>query len=212
MNAHAWTDNSCGILTVTCSSECQNRFVSESDPQPRWREPASLLPLHWGAYRPRLVSGLAAIMIGTACIQLTSAYSLLFLLAGSLIQPAGWAVLPAPIGRRVAVVLPALGFTWLMLGGASFAWCFVVPLAAWLLVRLRPAICYVVLVLPIACGIVLSGVIADYSGSWISFTIGSLVTVAAAWAARGIAVWWSTHAPRSVRSRQSVSPRDGGLD
>ena len=118
----------------------------------------------------------------------------------------------SPAVGRPSCASRSLGFTWLMLGGASFAWCFVVPLAAWLLVRLRPAICYVVLVLPIACGIVLSGVIADYSGSWISFTIGSLVTVAAAWAARGIAVWWSTHAPRSVRSRQSVSPRDGGLD
>jgi hypothetical protein len=121
-------------------------------------------------------------------------------------------VLPAPIGRRVAVVLPVLGFTWLMLGGASFAWCYVVPLAAWLLVRLRPAISYVVLVLPIACGIVLSGAIPDYSGSWISFTVASLVTVAAAWLARGIAMWWSARTLRNAGSRQSVSPREGGLD
>jgi hypothetical protein len=171
----------------------------------RWREPASLLDLHWGAYRPRLVLGLTAIMLGTACIQLTSAYSLVFLLVGSLLQPAGWAVLPAPIGRRVAVVLPVLGFTWLMLGGASFAWCFVVPLAAWLLVRLRPAISYVVLVLPIACGMILSAVIPDYSGSWISFTVSSLVTIGAAWAARWIAVAWAQRTPRAARSKQSVS-------
>ncbi|HEY2555777.1 MAG TPA: hypothetical protein VGI08_01620 [Diaminobutyricibacter sp.] len=187
--------------------------MSDSEPMPApWHEPASTLTLHWGAYRPRLVFGLTAIMLGTACIQLTSAYSLVFLLVGSLVQPAGWAILPAPIGRRVAVVLPSLGFTWLMLGGASFAWCFVVPLAAWLLVRLRPAISYVVLVLPIACGIVLSSVIPDYSGAWISFTVSSLVTVAAAWSGRAIAVWWSARPPRSVRSRQSVSPHDDGLD
>ena len=187
--------------------------MSDSEPNPGpWREPASLLTLHWGAYRPRLAIGLAAIILGTACIQLTSAYSLIFLLAGSVIQPAGWAILPAPIGRRVAVVLPVLGFTWLMLGGASFSWCFVVPLAAWLLVRLRPAISYVVLVLPIACGIALSGVIPDYSGAWISLTIASLVTIGAAWAARGVAVWWSTRTPRRGRSRQSVSPNRGGLD
>ena len=187
--------------------------MSDSQPIPGlWREPASQLTLHWGAYRPRLAVGLAAIMLGTACIQLTSAYSLVFLLAGSLIQPAGWAILPAPIGRRVAVVLPALGFTWLMLGGASFAWCFVVPLAGWLLVRLRPAISYVVLVLPIVCGIVLSGVIPDYGGAWLSFTVASLVTVAAAWTARWIAVWWTKRPRRTARSRQSVSPGDGGLD
>jgi hypothetical protein len=178
----------------------------------RWREPASLLPLHWGAYRPRLISGLAAIMLGTACIQLTSAYSLVFLLVGSLLQPAGWAVLPAPIGRRVAVVVPVLGFTWLMLGGASFAWCFVVPLAAWLLVRLRPAISYVVLILPIVCGMILSGAITDYSGTWISFTISSAVTIGAAWAARAIAVAWSKRTPQEPRSKQSVSRDTDRLD
>ncbi len=168
--------------------------------------------LHWGAYRPRLAFGLAAIMLGTASIQLTSAYSLIFLLVGSLMQPAGWAILPAPIGRRVAVVVPSLGFTWLMLGGASFAWCFIVPLACWLLVRLRPAISYVVLVLPIVCGVILTGLILDYSGEWISFLVAGLVTVAAAWLARWIAVLWSRRVPRSARSRQSVSPRDGGHD
>ncbi len=187
--------------------------MSDTVPQHvRWREPASLLPLHWGAYRPRLLAGLAAIMLGTACIQLTSAYSLAFLLAGSLIQPAGWAVLPAPIGRRVAVVVPVLGFTWLMLGGASFAWCFVVPLAAWLLVRLRPAISYVVLVLPIAAGIALSGVVPDYSGAWISLLVSSVVTIAAAWAARWIAVAWSKRTPRAPRSRQAVSRNAGRVD
>ena len=213
MNAHAWTDNSRAIRRPRCSSECQNRFVSDTvPPHEHWREPASLIPLHWGAYRPRLILGLAGIMLGTACIQLTSAYSLVFLLVGSLLQPAGWAVLPAPIGRRVAVVVPVLGFTWLMLGGASFAWCYVVPLAAWLLVRLRPAISYVVLILPIACGIVLSAVIADYSGTWISFTVSSAVTIAAAWIARAIAVAWSKRAPRAPRSKQSVSRNEGALD
>ncbi len=201
------------MLPLQCSSECQNRFVSDTVPQhDHWREPTSLLRLHWGAYRPRLIAGLAAIMLGTAFIQLTSAYSLIFLLAGSLIQPAGWAILPAPIGRRVTVVVPALGFTWLMLGGASFAWCFVVPLAGWLLVRLRPAISYVVLVLPIAAGIILSGVIPDYSGTWISFLASSLVTIAAAWTARWIAVAWSKRRPRPPRSRQAVSRNAGGLD
>lgn len=174
-------------------------------PSELWTEPATTLPLHWGAYRPRLTLGLAMIVVGTALIQLTSAYSLPFLLAGSLIQPAGWAVLPTPIGRRVAVVLPVLGFTWLMLGGASFAWCFAVPLAAWLLVRLRPAIAYIALLLPVISGVVLANLIPDYSGAWISLLISSLVTVAAAWVARALAIAWSRRRPRSATSRQSVS-------
>lgn len=190
------------------------RIVNVSDTEPvrgPWVEPASRLQLHWGRYRPRLGFGLAAIVVGTACIQLTSTYSLLFLLAGSLLQPLGWALLPTPVGRRAAVVLPVLGFTWLMLGGASFAWCFVVPLAAWLLVRLRPAISYVVLVLPIVSGIILSGVIADYSQQVITLLVSTIVTVAAAWLARWIAIAWSRRAPRAARSRQAASPGAGDL-
>ncbi|MFF1875591.1 hypothetical protein [Kitasatospora herbaricolor] len=170
--------------------------VREPSAAAGWSEPASRLELHWGAYRPRLLAGLVLIIVGTGCILLTSAYSLPFLLAGSLIQPAGWALLPSWIGRRVAVVVPVLGFTWLMLGGASFAWCFAVPLAAWLLVRLRPLLSYVVLVLPIASSIVLARTVTDYSVSWVSILVSTLVVIAGAWLARWVAVW--------VDSRQSV--------
>jgi hypothetical protein len=154
----------------------------------RWIEPASRLDLHWGAYRPRLITGLALIAVGTGLILSTSAYSLLLLLAGSLLQPAGWAVLPSTIGRRVAVVLPSLGFTWLMLGGSGFAWCFAVPLAAWLLVRLRPLLSFAVLVLPIISSVVLSRTVPDYSVGWISVVVSTLVIVAAAWLARWLAI------------------------
>lgn len=162
-----------------------------------WLEPASRLPLRWGAYRPRLVVGLALIVTGTGLILMTTAYSLPFLLAGSLLQPAGWAVLPSTIGRRVAVAVPVLGFSWLMLGGAGFAWCFCVPLAAWLLVRLRPLLSYAVLVLPILSSVVLAAALDDYAVGWISVLVSTLVVVGAAWLARRLAVM--------VDSRQAVS-------
>lgn len=167
-----------------------------------WREPASLLKLHWGAYRPRLVAGLVLLFIGTACVLITSAYSLPFLLAGSLLQPAGWAVLPSTIGRRVAVVVPVLGFTWLMLGGASFAWCFAVLLAAWLLVRLRPLLSYGSLVLPIATSIVLARTVSDYSVGWVSIVVSTLSVIAGAWLARwGAFLLDSRQSVRSLRKQ-----------
>jgi hypothetical protein len=153
-----------------------------------WIEPSSRLPLRWGRYRVRLFAGLAMIFVGSGLILITTAYSLPFLLIGSILQPAGWAVLPSTIGRRVAVVLPVLGFTWLMLGGSGFAWCYAVPLAAWLLVRLRPLPSYAVLALPIAASLLLVRVVTTYEQGWITVLVGVSVDVAAAWLARLIAL------------------------
>ncbi|AAT89691.1 hypothetical protein ATY41_00410 [Leifsonia xyli subsp. xyli] len=163
-----------------------------------WREPASLLPLRWGAYRPRLVAGIAMIMTGSACVLATTAYSLPFLLAGSLLQLAGWAVLPATLGRRVAVPLPVLRFSWLMLGGAQFAWCYAVPLAAWLLVRIRPLPSYAALAVPVATSLVLPLVVSHYGQGWIIILTMSLAVIGAAWLARLIS--------READSWQSARP------
>ena len=153
-----------------------------------WSEPASRLPLRWGAYRVRLLVGLGMIVVGTACILGTTTYSLPLLLVGCLMQPAGWAVLPSTIGRRVAVALPVLGFTWLMLGGSGFAWCYAVPLAAWLLVRLRPLPAFAALALPIAWSVVIPMLVRDYQYGWVTIGTSTLIIVAAAWAARWIAI------------------------
>ncbi|MDR6971425.1 hypothetical protein [Leifsonia shinshuensis] len=170
-----------------------------------WTEPASRLPLRWGSYRARLVTGLAMLVVGTACVLATTAYSLPLLLVGSLMQPAGWAVLPSTIGRRVAVALPVLGFTWLMLGGAGFAWCYAVPLAAWLLVRLRPLVSFVVLLLPIGWSIVLPSFVRYYGQGWITILSCSVIIVAAAWLARWIAIradsWQSVRTLRKETNR-----------
>lgn len=167
-----------------------------------WREPASMLQLRWGAYRPRLLVAIALLVVGTGCILVTTTYSLPFLLAGSILQPTAWAVIPSRIGRRVACVLPVLGFTWLMLGGAGFAWCYAVMLAAWLLVRMRPLPSYSVLVLPIVASVVLGQTIHTYEQGWVTILVSSTTIVCAAWLARWIAVAVdSWQAVRTLRKR-----------
>ncbi|WP_233265496.1 hypothetical protein [Leifsonia sp. AG29] len=169
-----------------------------------WREPASLLPLHWGSYRARLLTGLAMLVVGTACVLGTTAYSLPLLLIGSVLQPAGWAVLPSTVGRRVAVPLPVLGFTWLMLGGSEFSWCYCITLAAWLLVRLRPLPSFAVLVLPVVSSLVLAGTVTTYEQGWITILVSTLTIVAAAWLARLIAIRWdSWQSVRTLRKEPS---------
>lgn len=128
------------------------------------------------------------LVVGTACVLGTTTYSLTLLLIGSLMQPAGWAVLPSTIGRRVAVPLPVLGFTWLMLGGSGFAWCYAVVLAAWLLVRLRPLPSFAVLVLPVAWSVLLPLFVHDYEHGWITIATSTAVIVGGAWLAKWIAI------------------------
>ena len=170
-----------------------------------WREPTRSLDLHWGGYRGRWIAGLAMIVVGTACVLVTTAYSLPFLLAGSILQPAGWAVMPSTIGRRVAVVVPVLGFTWLMLGGSGFAWCYAIVLAAWLLVRLRPLPTFAVLLLPIAASLVLPLYVTTYGQGWITILVMSVIVVGSAWLARAGAValdsWQSVRTLRNQPGR-----------
>ncbi len=142
------------------------------------------------------------IVVGTACVLVTTAYSLPFLLVGSILQPAGWAVMPSTIGRRVAVVVPVLGFTWLMLGGSGFAWCYAVMLAAWLLVRLRPLPAFAVLALPIAASLILPLYVTTYGQGWITIVVMSVVVVGSAWLARGGALALdSWQAVRTLRNQ-----------
>lgn len=150
------------------------------------------------------------IVVGTACILVTTAYSLPFLLVGSLVQPAGWAVLPSTIGRRVAVVVPVLGFTWLLLGGSGFAWCYAIMLAAWLLVRLRPLPTFVVLALPIASSLVLPRFVTTYEQGWITILVSSVVVAASAWLARWGAIAldsWQSSRPLRKQSDRLDEPR-----
>jgi hypothetical protein len=113
--------------------------------------------------------------------------------------------MPSTIGRRVAVVVPVLGFTWLMLGGSGFAWCYAIVLAAWLLVRLRPLPAFAVLVLPIAASLILPLFVTTYSQGWITILTMSVVVVASAWLARAGAIaldsWQSVRTLRNQPDR-----------
>ncbi len=180
-----------------------DRIASVTDPQapadPAWVEPASRIRLRWGRYRARWIVGLALIMIGTGLILLTSAYSLSFFLIGMPIHAAGWIIQPTSVARRVAVVLPALGVSALLLAGPSFAGFFAVPLGCWLLVRFRPGMSWLVLALPIVSGILLTNVFVYYSQAWISAVVSTVVVVASAWIARAIA-------QRAARRRPGPRP------
>jgi hypothetical protein len=178
--------------------------------RPRWVEPTSLLRLRWGRYRARWITGLVLIIVGTGFVQLSSAYSLYFLLIGSLTVIAGWIIQPTAVWRRVAILLPALAGSWLLISGPFFSVCFAIPLAAWLIVRFRPAISYVVVLLPIAAGIVVGNIVFYESQSWISLSVGVIVTVAAAWLGRRLAEWAAQRRVR-LRLERSISGNPGNL-
>lgn len=145
-------------------------------------EPAARLHL-WGGYRARYLAGLAAIVLGIAATNLTSTYSLWFLLIGPAVQLLGWLVLPGAIWRRLAVVVPCLLAGLVLVGGPDFAGAYVVLLAGWLLVRHRPPVSYVVVVPLVATVFLLKLTLSEYSQNWLGLLIGAVVTVGCAWLA-----------------------------
>jgi hypothetical protein len=191
---------------------CQNREVTDSHETARrpWVEPTSLLRLRWGGYRARWMSGLALIMTGTGVVMFSSAYSIYLLLIGSLMIIAGWIVQPTAVWRRVAIMLPAFAGSWLLISGPAFSVCFAIPLTAWLVVRQRPSLSYVVVALPIASGLVLGNIVYYYFQTWISLSIGTVVTVLAAWLAQRIAAATYNRQARSSIGH-SVSPEARNL-
>lgn len=164
--------------------------------------------MRWGRYEARWTTGLACIVLGTGVVQLTTAYSLPFLLLGALAQAVGWATMPASMPRRVVATLPAIAASILLLArGASFTVFFVVLLAAWLLVRQRPAISYLVVVLPFVASLLLANVVTGYSDAWLSIGTATLVVIASAWVAR----WLAMLAPLRRRSPAAASPEPSKL-
>ncbi|MFC6356940.1 hypothetical protein [Luethyella okanaganae] len=158
-------------------------------------EPTSSLPLRWGGYRGRWWTGLVCVALGIASVQLTSTFSLGFLLAGTALQAVGWLALPAAGWRRALVLLPCLFTSWLVIGGAGFAVFYAVFAASWLLVRHRPLLSWIALALPIATGLLLRVSPHEYRWNMISFTLGAAAVVSSAWLARAI----SRHFPGKTR-------------
>ncbi|MGO4104293.1 hypothetical protein AB4Y63_10110 [Leifsonia sp. YAF41] len=154
-----------------------------------WSEPTRSLRLRWGSYQPRYLVGLAAIVVGVAATNLTSTYSLWFLLIGPVVQMIGWLCLPAALWRRLLVVLPCMIAGLIPVAGPDFVGAFAALLAAWLLVRHRPAVSYLAVLAPIAASIVAKFTLHEYTQTAFALLFCAGVSVASAWFARQLARW-----------------------
>lgn len=149
--------------------------------------------------RVRYLVGLAGVLLGVAATNLTSTYSLWFLLIGPAIHLAGWLVLPGALWRRLVVIVPCLVAGLVLIGGPDFAGAWVVLLAGWLLVRHRPGLGYLALLPLTATVVVLKLTLSEYSQNWLGLLIGAVVTVGCAWAAG-----WLATIPRSPRNSKRM--------
>lgn len=158
-----------------------------SDSRSLWREPTIALPLRWGSYRSRLLAGVCLIFAGGILLQLTSAYTLMVLPIGLLIHSAGWCILPG-IGWRRVVGAAASAMTMIvLLNGAPSTVFLVVPLAAWLVVRLRPLLSYSTLIIPLITSWFLAQLFPDYGWSVIVLLVAGTALIGAAWLSRILA-------------------------
>lgn len=152
-----------------------------------WREPASLLPLHWGTYRGRYLAGLTLIVGGGIHVLGSNVWTLHFLLIGTLAHAAGWAILPARGWRRIVAVGPSIATIVILLAGPQALWAIALSFTSWLVVRHRPARSYLTVLFPLAAGIALAQYLKELSGMPLALAIAMAVTVGSAWAARLIA-------------------------
>lgn len=176
----------------------QARPASSSD---GWREPTSVLPLRWGGYRFRYVAALALVFAGGLLVQATSAYATYLLYIGMAAHVLGWWILPSRGWRRFWMsLLSATVMLVLLTGGPSSA-ALVIPLAGWLYLRQRRALCYLVLLAPFAAGVLLGQVFPQYGYGTIVIASAGAVLVGSAWLARLLANSGQTpsHTPASAR-------------
>lgn len=152
-----------------------------------WQEPTSLLPLRWGRYRPRYVAAVTLIIAGALVVQAGSAYADYLLLIGMLAHIAGWLILPARGARRAAIAVPSALMVGALLIGSIAAVLLVAPLVAWLYLRQRPPLSYLVTVLPLASGVVLAQLYPQYGDGGIVVGVSLVVITGAAWIAQSIA-------------------------
>jgi hypothetical protein len=147
-------------------------------------EPTRRIALRWGTYESRYLGGLLYIIAGTVILISTNTYTIGFLLLGTIALCFGWAILPASGGRRLWAFWPSLLATWLMLTGPQILFVMVATLLGWLLVRERPLRSYVVLLFPIASGVIMAYSFHSNHAEPLAFGIESAVVVASAWLAR----------------------------
>ncbi len=152
-----------------------------------WREPASLLPLRWGAYRPRYVAALVAILAGGLLVQAASVYATYFIGIGLVLHILGWLVLPGRGVRRAVVAVPSALCAAGPLIGSIGAVLAVVCLLCWLWTRQRPGLAYAVAVFPVLSALALSALYPQYGHGGIVVGVTLAVLVGCAWLARSVA-------------------------
>ncbi|MET4781171.1 hypothetical protein [Glaciihabitans sp. UYNi722] len=165
-----------------------------------WREPTSRIPLRWGGYRSRYLAALILILAGALLVQATSAYTDYFLTIGLAAHVLGWLILPGRGGRRLAAALPSALLVGLLLLGSIACVLLVVALAFWFLVRQRPAVSYLTMLLPLISGLVLGWLYPQYGDGGIVVGVSMVVIVGSAWLGQSIA-----------KSRQIPSNTDARL-
>ncbi|WP_165069749.1 hypothetical protein [Marisediminicola senii] len=152
-----------------------------------WREPAGAVPLRYGSYPVRYRLSLAMLWAGGIALQFTSAYTLPIAVLGFAASIAGWIIVPSAGWRRIIAIGPGLLGVAAMLAGTQGAALSALAVAGWLLVRMRPARSYVVVILPAGLAIALAGVFPQYgNGTIVAGVIGAAV-LASTWAAYGLA-------------------------
>ncbi|WP_394771048.1 hypothetical protein [Lacisediminihabitans sp.] len=171
-----------------------------ADQAAAWREPARELPLRWGGYGGRYSAAIGLILAGGLLVQAASVYAGYLLVGGLAAHIAGWIILPARGPRRVAIALPSALAVGSLLFGSAGSILLVIPLVGWLYLRQRPAIAYLVTVLPVLAGLVLSQLYPQYGHGAIVVAVATLVLVASAWLGRSIA----KSRPISSQSRVKV--------
>ncbi len=156
----------------------------------RWREPTSLVPLRWGAYRTRYLGGLLLVVAGGVAVVgggATTPFATALLFLGSTAHVAGWAVLPSAGWRRVWILLPSTVTMWILLAGPVVLWMLVVPYLGWLLVRHRPLAGYPTVTFVLAGAVLIERLLPpSYSSMLMAVGLEGAVIVVSALAARAV--------------------------
>lgn len=122
-------------------------------------------------------------MTGAIICQGTSAYSTYLLSLGLGLHTSGWLIIPANGNRRSIAVVPAALASCALLFGPAGGFLLIVPLAAWLFVRQRPALSYVVIVIPLVSAAILSTLFVHYGFGVVIATVSVIALIGSAWLA-----------------------------
>ncbi|THG29769.1 hypothetical protein [Naasia lichenicola] len=145
-------------------------------------EPNRAVPLRWGGYRSRQLSGLMLICGGAGLILPANASTIGLALLGSALHLVGWSILPARGWRRVWAAGPSMLALWFTVLGARTLFLLALPLLLWLLVRRRRLPTYALVALPVIANlwattrfgiferppVVLAGVAAVVLAAWVA--------------------------------------------